>query len=102
MKIVWIQILALSLLCYHQKALSKSNPLHIITTNILSGKIQIEYHELPTPVKTYLSSDTWKGWKIMEPIYLVKIHNLEFYEVTLKNRSETRVLRIDAEGNDLR
>lgn len=102
MKIIWIQILALSLLCYHQKAHSKSNPQNFFITTKISGKIQVEYHELPTPVKTYLSSDTWKGWKIVEPIYLVKIHNLEFYEITLKNRSETRVLRIDAEGNDLK
>lgn len=101
MKIIWIQILALSLLCYHQTAHSKSTPSNNITTKI-SGKIQVEYQDLPVAVKSYLSSDTWKGWKVLDPIYLVKIHNLEFYEVTLKNRSEIRVLRIDADGNDLK
>lgn len=66
------------------------------------GKVKIEFQELPSLVKAELSSDKWKGWKVQDPIFFVKIHNLEFYEITLKGKGgEFKVLKLDNEGKDL-
>ncbi len=100
MKLYLIPILALAMYVVDPNVISANTPSH--TINNMDGKTQIQFDELPVAVRSFLNGDSFKGWKVQDPIFWVKIHNLEFYEITLKNKSDLRVLRIDSDGNDLK
>lgn len=68
----------------------------------VDSKAQIAYKDLPQAIREHIESDLYKGWKVQEPIFLVQIHNLEFYEIRMKSKSgEVRVLKMDKDGRDL-
>jgi hypothetical protein len=59
-------------------------------------RIQIKAEELPEPVKKSLAEGKYKAWEV-QTAYRVKT-TIEYYEITLVKETETKSIKIDANG----
>jgi len=58
-------------------------------------KVKIKKEELPDAVRTSLAGNDYKGWEISEAYQWKEAGT---YEVTLKNGSETKTVKLDKDG----
>lgn len=61
----------------------------------------VEAENLPDGVKTTLAGESFVGYTIQTAYLVEEVDKTPFYEITLKREGEeqTRVVKIDAEGN---
>jgi hypothetical protein len=62
-------------------------------------KVKIKNEELPEAVKTALESTDYKGWTINAAFHLKSVDQ---YEVELKKGTETKTVKLDKEGKEVK
>jgi len=64
----------------------------------IQDKVSVKPEDLPQPIKTTLATDVYSGWEITEAFIITKEDKTQFYEISLKNGSETAKINLDKDG----
>lgn len=78
------------------KKVTADTPVQAAAVKDESAKTKVDPAALPEPVKTTLSAETYKDWKIAEA-WVVKAEQ-EYYMVDLKKDDKTITVNIDKDG----
>lgn len=78
------------------KANSSTNGFFI--ESVVQDKVSVKPEDLPQPIKTTLETDVYAGWEITEAFIITKEDKTQFFEISLKNGSETAKINLDKDG----
>jgi hypothetical protein len=64
----------------------------------VQDKVSIKPEELPEPIKAALVNGAYANWEITEAFLITKEDRTQYYEITVKNGSETAKINLDKDG----
>lgn len=65
---------------------------------IVQDKVSVRPEDLPQPIKTTLASGVYAGWDITEAFLITKEDKTQYFEISLKNGSETTKINLNKDG----
>jgi len=64
----------------------------------VQDKVSVKPDELPEPIKASLVNGAYANWEITEAFLITKEDRIQYYEITVKNGSETAKINLDKDG----
>jgi hypothetical protein len=64
----------------------------------VQDKVSVKPEELPEPIKAALVNGAYANWEITEAFLITKEDRIQYYEITVKNGSETAKINLDKDG----
>jgi hypothetical protein len=75
---------------------------NVTNTEITSQeKVSVKAENLPDGVKNTIKSDAFEGWKVVSAFLITNTDKTQYYELNVKNGSETARVKLDKDGNNV-
>lgn len=102
MKKLIVSAIALTLISFASVQADNSVKANNAPTEITTQeKVSVKAENLPDGVKNTIKSDAFEGWKVVSAFLITNTDKTQYYELNVKNGSETARVKLDKDGNNV-
>ena len=68
---------------------------------IMQEKVSVKPENLPDGIKKTVKGEAFSGWKIVSAFLITAADKTQYYELNVKNGSESARVKLDKDGNNV-